>query len=82
MRSWKARVGRSRRPNDRHVTENGAPRGQAQFGTIIKRAGVKAWPRLFRNLRASRETELPREHPIHVVSAWLGNSPRIALKHY
>ncbi len=42
---------------------------------------LKAWPRLFHNLRASRETELLREHPIHVVTAWLGNSPRIALKH-
>ncbi len=55
---------------------------RTQFGRIIKRAGVKAWPRLFHNLRASRETELLREHPIHVVTAWLGNSPRIALKHY
>ncbi len=42
---------------------------------------LKPWPRLFHNLRASRETELLREHPIHVVTAWLGNSPRIALKH-
>ncbi len=55
---------------------------RTQFGRIIKRAGLKAWPRLFHNLRASRETELLREHPIHVVTAWLGNSPRIALKHY
>ena len=55
---------------------------RTQFGRIIKRAGVKAWPRMFHNLRASRETELLREHPIHVVTAWLGNSPRIALKHY
>ena len=55
---------------------------RTQFGRVIKRAGLKAWPRLFHNLRASRETELLREHPIHVVTAWLGNSPRIALKHY
>ena len=55
---------------------------RTQFGRIIKRAGLKAWPRPFHNLRASRETELLREHPIHVVTAWLGNSPRIALKHY
>lgn len=54
---------------------------RTQFGRIIKRAGLEAWPRLFHNLRASRETELLREHPIHVVTAWLGNSPRIALKH-
>ena len=55
---------------------------RTQFGRIIKRAGLKAWPRPFHNVRASRETELLREHPIHVVTAWLGNSPRIALKHY
>ena len=23
-----------------------------------------------------------KDHPIHVVTAWLGNTPRIALKHY
>ena len=55
---------------------------RTQFGRIIKRAGLQAWPRLFHNLRASLETELLRERPIHVVTAWLGNSPRIALKHY
>lgn len=32
-------------------------------------------------MRASRETELAKEYPIHVVTAWLGNTPRIALKH-
>ena len=33
-------------------------------------------------MRASRETELAADYPIHVVTAWLGNTPRIALKHY
>ena len=33
-------------------------------------------------MRASRETELAGEYPLHVVTAWLGNTPRIALKHY
>lgn len=33
-------------------------------------------------MRASHETELAKEYPIHVVTAWLGNTPRIALKHY
>ena len=33
-------------------------------------------------MRASRETELAKEYPIHVVTSWLGNTPRIALKHY
>ena len=49
---------------------------------IIKRAGLKVWPKLFHNLRASRETELAAEHPIHVVCEWIGNSPRVASEHY
>ena len=49
---------------------------------ILSRAGLSAWPRLFHNLRASRETELVREHPIHVVCAWIGNSERVARRHY
>jgi integrase len=49
---------------------------------IIKRAGVAAWPKLFQNLRASRETELAAEHPLHVVCSWIGNSTAVAAKHY
>lgn len=49
---------------------------------IIKRAGLQPWPRLFHNLRASRQTELENEFPTHVVCAWLGNSPAVARKHY
>ena len=30
---------------------------RTQFERIIKRAGLEPWPRLFHNLRASRETE-------------------------
>ena len=55
---------------------------RTQFLRIVKRAGLQPWPRLFHNLRASRETELAKEYPIHVVTSWLGNTPRIALKHY
>ncbi len=55
---------------------------RTQFERIIKRAGLEPWPRLFHNLRASRETELAERFPIHVVAAWLGNTPEIARKHY
>ena len=48
----------------------------------MHRAGVKPWPRLFQNLRASRETELTKEYPIHVVCEWIGNSSLVAAKHY
>ena len=40
------------------------------------------WPKLFQNLRASRETELAAEYPLHVVCAWIGNSALTAQKHY
>jgi hypothetical protein len=43
---------------------------------------VKVWPKLFHNLRASRETELAATYPIHVVCEWIGNSAAIAAKHY
>jgi hypothetical protein len=43
---------------------------------------AEPWPRLFHNLRGSLETDLFEKFPAHVVVAWLGNSERIALKHY
>ncbi len=49
---------------------------------IIRKAGLTAWPKLFHNLRASRETELAAEFPLHVVTEWIGNSSMVALKHY
>ena len=48
----------------------------------IRRAGLKPWPKLFQNLRSPRETELMKQFPIAVVSAWLGNIQKIALAHY
>ncbi len=55
---------------------------RTQFERIVRRAGLEPWPRLFHAMRASRETELAATFPVHVVTAWLGNTPRIALKHY
>ena len=44
---------------------------RTQFEKIIRRAGVDAWPKLWQNLRASRETELCEQHPLHVVCQWI-----------
>ena len=55
---------------------------RTQFTKIIKRAGLTPWPQLWHNLRASRQSELTESFPAHVVTAWLGNSERIAEKHY
>jgi hypothetical protein len=55
---------------------------RTQLGRIIRRAGLTPWPKLFHNLRATRETELAERYPIHVVCAWIGNSAVVAQKHY
>jgi integrase len=55
---------------------------RTHFSRIVKRAGLIPWPRLFHNLRASRETELVESHPLQVVTDWLGNTPKVAMRHY
>jgi integrase len=49
---------------------------------IISNAGVTPWPKLFQNLRSTRETELAERFPIQAVTTWIGNSPEIARQHY
>ncbi len=55
---------------------------RTQLERIIKRAGLQPWPKLFQNLRSTRETELAERWPVHVVCAWIGNSRAVAQKHY
>jgi integrase len=55
---------------------------RTQLRRIIKRAGLTPWPKLWHNLRASRQTELSNSFPAHVVCAWLGNSIDVANDHY
>ena len=40
---------------------------RTRFVKIIRRAGLKSWPKPFRNLRSSRQTELAETFPAHVV---------------
>jgi len=61
---------------------SGASNLRTQFERIIKRAGEAPWPRLFHNLRASRESELMREYDLATVCKWIGNSPAVAARHY
>ena len=44
--------------------------------------GLTPWPRLWHNLRNSRQTKLTEQFPSQVVSMWLGNSERVAEQHY
>ena len=54
----------------------------AQFGQIVKRANLTPWPKLWHNMRASRQTELGEVFPSHVVCASMGNSQQVARRHY
>ena len=68
---------------NRHRGAAVAPRLRQEFLCIIAKAGLQPWPRLFRNLRSSRQTELVQQgHPLFVACAWLGNSQPVAARHY
>ena len=49
---------------------------------IILKAGLLPWPKLFNNLRSTRETELAKNYSLQAVTTWIGNTPKIALGHY
>lgn len=51
---------------------------------IIRRAGLEPWPKLFQNLRSTRETELFRMTGgnVKAVCSWIGNTPGVAMQHY
>ncbi len=53
-----------------------------QFVRLIERAGLNPWPKVWQNLRSTRETELLKDFPIHVVCGWIGNTERIARRYY
>jgi integrase len=71
-----------------HLTKAQGPNGwrncnlRTEFDKLVKRAGPEAWPRLFHNLRSSRETELLESFPVHVVAMWMGHDAKVSLKHY
>ncbi len=55
---------------------------RTQLTRIIKQAKLEPWPKLWHNLRSTRQTELCEAWPSHVVCAWLGNSVDVATRHY
>lgn len=72
-------------PGNEHViARHRLPSGnlRTQIHRIIQRAGLKAWPKPFHNMRSSRQTELAATFPVQTVCAWLGNSAAIAMNHY
>jgi integrase len=65
-----------------HADKGQSTNWRQTFEKIVKRAGLEPWPKTFQNLRATRETELAAVLPLHVVTAWCGNTPKVALSHY
>jgi len=55
---------------------------RTQMTRILKRAEIKVWPKLFQNLRSSRQSELMKVHGVEVACEWIGNTPAVAVKHY
>lgn len=71
-----------------HLAKAQGPNGwrncnlRTTFEKLVRRAGLEPWPRLFHNLRSSRETELLESFPVHVVAQWMGHDAKVSLKHY
>lgn len=54
---------------------------RSAFLDLLEHASVKPWPKLFQNLRSTRQTELTEIYAAHVVCAWLGNCEKVAKDH-
>lgn len=64
------------------MVRTGAVNLRTQFQRLIVRAGLTPWPKLFVNLRSSRESELLAAFPAADVCRWMGHSPAIAARFY
>ena len=53
----------------------------APFDKMVARAGLEPWPKSPHNARASPETDLMRDHPIHAATARVGDTPEVAPGH-
>ena len=61
---------------------NGSKNYRKGLHRIILKAGLLPWQKLFTNLRSTRETELAKIYSLQAVTAWMGNTPKVALGHY
>lgn len=54
------------------------------FLRVLRNAGIEPWPKLWHNMRASRETELLLQGNFKVpdLCEWFGHSQIIAMRHY
>ncbi|MFO0936317.1 MAG: tyrosine-type recombinase/integrase [Gemmataceae bacterium] len=94
LRTFLMEAGDKRDPDQTHViggdhlAKANRPTGwkscnlRTAFSRLIKRAGLKQWPRIFQNMRSSRETELLEQFAPHVVAKWMGHDVKVSMKHY
>ena len=50
---------------------------RTEMTRLLRRAGVSGWPRLCHSMGASRQTELQREFPLHMVCSRPGIRPMV-----
>ena len=55
---------------------------RTQLARIAGRAGIVLGPKFFTNCRATRDAELRRSYPAHIVCQWIGHTERVAQEHY
>ena len=77
---WPKLVALSRRAYSQRFGQEAEP-GSAN-AEIDSPGWLKPWPKLFQNLRTSRQTELAKRFPEHAVCEWIGNSQIVAREHY
>jgi integrase len=72
----------------RHRSQADSPEGwrnsnlRTRFNKMIRRAGLKPWPKPFHAMRASCETDLLEKHPLQAVARWMGHSAKVAVANY
>lgn len=53
------------------------------FRKILFSAGLEPWPKLFQNMRSSRENDLIEAgYPAHIVGQWQGHTRKVQEQHY
>ena len=63
-------------------TRDAATNWRTRLERLCVKAGVQQWPKLYHNMRASRESELVKRFPLATVCKWLGHRPEVAAIHY
>jgi len=65
------------------LTESCSTLLRKELTGILKRSSLPVWPKLFQNLRATRDSELQRMgYPCATVCKWLGHTQKVSEKNY